>query len=245
MPVVARYLKRNGRDVVDRNNVIHRSNYFPFNSRCFNRLMTAFPPKVRERCNWGLNNYFHVNYEYQLKYMADHLPLLQYLVGFVHARPIPEDHKRMLVRWFVKMAGTYQLARDCLGEDDVFLFDEGYVQKVVSLYISVEEDTPAPAEMELYLNQIPGDLTLIKVHADEEVCKRRILERNLPKRLKGRQQHEIEEYLSKSKTAIDFAASYMARKGGQVVVIDNSNEPFVEARIQEQLSGSLHEERMR
>ena len=245
VPVVARYLKRNGRDVVDRNNLIHRSNYFPFNSRYFQFLMKVFPPKQRERCNWCLNNFFHVNYEYQLQFMADHLPLLQYLVGFVNARPIPEDHKRMLVRWFVKMAGCYQMARECLGDDDVFLFDEGYVQKVVSLYISVEEETPAPAEIERYLDQIPGGLTLINVQADQEKCKRRILDRNLPKRLKGREQHEIETYLSRSRVAIDFAASYMARKGGQVVVIDNSKEPFVESRIQEQLSGALHEERTR
>ena len=240
LPVVAEYLRNQGCDVVDQHNLIQRSKRFPFNARWFRGLMAMFPARMRRVFTRVLNNYYYLNYEYQLKYIAEDVSLLRYLKSFVQVRPIPEAHKNMLFRWFIKMAGSYRMARDVLEEDSVYLLDEGFVQKVISMYVSVEEDAPNTAELERYLDEIPDDLTVINITADQDTCKRRILERRLPKRLEGRQDHEVEAYLSKSKMTIDFAAGYLSKKGSKIVDVDNSSEPFTEARITEQLSRVLN-----
>ena len=236
LPIVARHLRRSGRDVVDRDNLIHRANQFPFNSRCFQQLISAVPRVLRNRCTESLNNYFYLNYEYQIKYMANHLSVLRHVIATIDDRPIPQMHKAMLVRWCFKMAGSYQMARDCLGDDEVLLCDEGYVQKVNSLYISVEEESPEPAEVERYLDQVPCEMVLVHVTAEPETCKRRIAARGLPRRLKGRTDREIADYLHKSREVTDLAMKHMLRRGGQVVVVNNSHEPFAEGEIEQQLS---------
>ncbi len=236
LPVVARYLRRNGRDVVDRDNLIHRVNSFPFNSKCFQTLLSVVPRVLRNRCTEGLNNYLYLSYEYQLKYMVNHLPVLRHVLATIDDRPIPEMHKAMLVRWFFKMAGSYEMARECLSEDSVFLCDEGYVQKVVSLYISVDEESPEPVDVKRYLDQVPGEMVLVHVTAEPESCKRRIVARALPRRLRGRTDHEIDDFLRKSKEVTDMATSHMLSRGGQVVVVNNSHEPFAEGEIEQQLS---------
>jgi hypothetical protein len=241
VPIVKSYLKEQGLDIFDAKNVILCGENFHFIKKHFKSLLGSLPMKIRKKILRGLNNYSYLKHEYTLNYILNNLQLFNYIVDRTKSRPIPERHKNLIIEWFLNMAASYQIAHEFLEKNSVLLLDEGFVHKVVSLFVFVEEATVDFDEIERYLENIPRGHLLIRVEANENVCKKRIINRKLPSRLNGRTDNEIWQYLIKAKSAIDYTQNFLAKRGTKIVTLNNFDEEFSRENIVFQLSRNFRD----
>ena len=238
-PIVEEYFINMGLKVFNPKSILQCSQKVRFSGWHSRKVIALLPMKVRNRVLRGLATFVNLKQQYALKYMTSNPELLSYVVGLTNSRPVSEDHKRLTLGYFLNLTASYQIACESLGSDSVLLADEGFVHKVVTFFVSVQETTIDPAEVQRYLEKIPAVHTLIKVKADVSVCKKRLIPRKLPRRLEGSTENEIEEYLLRSKAAIDCAEDFQARRGTKIVSLDNSSEQFSEVNVRSQLLKSL------
>jgi len=237
LPVVKNYLRKRGLEVFDSRNIILCIERFPFDKS--RKLAESLPPGLGDMIAKGLNRlYVEMKYRYKLKYLLSNRELFSYIVDLTNSRNIPHPHKILTVGWFLNLAASYQIASEHSGSSSVLLLDEGFVHRVIHLFVSVEEETIDAEKIERYLEKIPPIQTLIMVEANEVLCKNRIISRGLPRRLRGRTDEEIWEYLLSSKAALDNAQRFVSRRGTNIVSLDNSSEQFSQQGVEFQLSRS-------
>ncbi len=239
LPVVKTYLRKRGLEVFDSRNIILCIERFPFNKS--RKLVKCLPTTLSDMIVKGLNKlYLELRYRYKLKYLLSNRELFNFIVDLTNSRNIPHPHKILTVGWFLNLAASYQIATEHSGSSSVLLLDEGFVHRIIHLFVSVEEETIDAEKIERYVEKIPPIHTLINVEADEVLCKKRVIARGLPRRLRGRTDEEIWEYLLRSKAALDNAQRFVRRRGTNIVSLDNSSGQFSQQAVEFQLSRSLN-----
>lgn len=241
LPIVKDYLANQGLTVFDSGDIVRCSTRFPFTNSLFNTLLSSLPRGLNKILLRKLNNGLCLRQKYQIEYMINNLLFFNSVADLTNSRPIPENHKRITIESFLRMAGDYQIAKESSKKNAVLLLDEGFGHKVITFYISVEEKIIDFVEIESYLEKIPRIHLLIEIKADESVCKKRIIDRKLPERLEGRTDHEVMEYLRRSKSAIDYGVKYLSTKGVKVETLVNPSESFCPEEIISQLSNKIGE----
>lgn len=239
LPIVKSHLQKLGFEVFDQKNIILGSESFPFNKRPFKKLLSLLPTKLNKEILKGLNNNLRVKEQYQLKYMLNNLEIFNYIINYTISRPIPDNHKSLVIKWFLKTVGTYQIARESLNSNSVLILDEGFVHRALTLFVFIEEKKINFEEIEKYLEKIPKAHTLIKVEADTVLCKKRLIDRRLPCKLEDYTDDEIWKYLLKAKSVIDFVQNFLTKRDTNIVALNNSSEEFIEKSIKLQLSKKL------
>ncbi len=150
-------------------------------------------------------------------------------------RSIPREDKEKIINWFLWTSGHYQMARISSKNKINFILDEGFIHKIISIFVSTSENKINFNEIKEYILKIPKTDLLIYTHADLKVCKERIMARKLPERLEGKKEKEVEEYLFRSQKALSFAIESLADSGMAIINIDNSSNSLDKSKINEQL----------
>jgi thymidylate kinase len=237
--LVRKYLIKSGFEVFDRNNVILLSESLWTTNLSLNRALKFIFALLSDKTRGKLIRKLDLKKNYRTRYIASNPQFYSYVMSLTNSRPIPSSHREQIIRFFLNSATDYQIAFERLSRDAIFIFDEGFVHRIVTLFVSVEEKKTDFRELGRYLNTIPRANLLIKIEADEDVCKNRIMNRKLPFRLRGEKEQEILEFLSKSNLVIDHAVNYLIKAGARAITIDNGSEPFLENRIISQLVTGL------
>ncbi len=75
------------------------------------------------------------HYEPELCYfLAENTALTQLFIQKVIARQFPNDEKEFLIRNFFKLFACYHVLKNSVQRKEVFLFDEGFCHKAISLF---------------------------------------------------------------------------------------------------------------
>ena len=176
-----------------------------------------------------------MRHDHQFKYIQENIPLVEYIIHQTSTRPIPETHKNLLIQRFLFLAGIHQIAIDSLDADSVLIFEEGYVHKAVSFFISAEEKKIPFDEVDVYLGLIPRIDLVLTVHADPFLCKNRLRKRNPPLRLRGRAESDILDYLNRSATLIDHITKVRMKNNLDIIPLENNDPLFAQQNILTQL----------
>lgn len=133
------------------------------------------------------------------------------------------DERGKVILWFLNFAATYQLIEDNLQSDIGVVFDEGFMQKSMSLFTSPNVAYPAKRELFGYLDTVPLPDLLIWVITDKERCVSRILSRGEGKslRMHDRERDAIGSYLSAVQAHFTRLMEWVANRRTVVVSIDN------------------------
>jgi thymidylate kinase len=239
IPIVKCYLQKSGFTVFDWKEINLYSEHFLFGEKYFNKIFAALFHSYAKKISESLAKYFSLKRMYQLKYLVNNLWLFLSFTRLTLFRPIPQLHKQLIIRRFIRCGGIYEFASKFIETNSIMIFDEGFVHHVVNFFVSVEEKTIDFKKMEIYLEKTPYVHTLINVEANECVCKERLLNRKLPRRLEGRTEQEIFEYILMTKSAIYYALNHLSNKGRKIVTVNNQEEQFFEENIIMQLSSII------
>lgn len=164
------------------------------------------------------------------------------LIGQVLAsqkrRPAAADaRRREVLPWFFRHAGYYEFLRGQARPDEVLVFDEGFIHRVVQLYSSSAEK-PAQARIDAYVDLLPPPDMVIYVQASTAVCEQRIYERGLWPRARHKEPAEISRFVSHAHRAVELAVAHARRKRWLVleVVNDGADLTAVQAHLRQQLA---------
>lgn len=238
-PLVKSYLAKSGIEAFNSPSVILMSKSLAANKLHLKRAIEYIYAQLSDKTLRKLIRKLNLKQKYRDRYIASNPQLYSYVQCLTNSRPIPSSHKKQIIRFFLNSGAIYQIASERISKDATFIFDEGFVHRVVTLFVSVEETKVDFKELDRYLNRIPPVHLLIKVEADEDVCKNRMVNGKLPFRLGGKKEREILDFLSKSNLVIDYAVNYLIQSGARAITIDNRNEPFFENHINSQLEARL------
>lgn len=238
LPVLHYYLKTNGYHVYNSNDIIRSIDLGYFRNKSlrllFSPLLNLLPKKIYT------NMYIcsKTRQKYQINYILNNIDFIRYVVKLACSRPIPQSHKALILYRFIYLAELYQIALETLGNNSILIFDEGYVHKVVSFFISNEEKETKFTEVDKYLSFIPHIDLLVSVRANQDLCNKRIIKRKLPRRLEGKTDIEISDYLSRSNAIINYTIKYLSNKNISIIEINNDYKKFKKDIILKQLKMS-------
>lgn len=133
--------------------------------------------------------------------------------------PLPLGHRRAIAALVIKLAALDQQLQGRHGVD-VVVIDEGWVHRAINIFAWTA--TVSDARLEAYLRSIPLPDVVVVVDAPTDQRERRLRERGLPKRLRGKPPEVIDRFLVRSSLLVDLAADWL--KANRVVVIRVAND---------------------
>ncbi|UCG25647.1 MAG: hypothetical protein JSW55_06565, partial [Chloroflexota bacterium] len=174
----------------------------------------------------------------RIRFFAGNKRLLRLLLASQWRRPAAADaRQRRVLYWYFRHAGYYEFLRNRAAPDEVLLFDEGFLHRVVQLFASVVE-RPEAQTIKPYLDLLPQPDLTIAIMAPAEVCVDRIYSRGLWNRFGDKTPEEVSRFVSHSHRAVTLALNAAVEAGWPVLEIDNSaGDPAVAAaQLRERLA---------
>lgn len=237
---VREYLENHAINTCTASDLILQSGRYPFDQALWRGLITQLPGPLYRKCLRGMNNYLHLKNEFRLKFFLDHLPMFEELQTILTSIGSGDFDTQWAVRLLLKSGGLFQMATDAPDEDAVFLLDEGFTHRAVSLFVprlgnSIEDSTI----IENFVKIVPRCQAVICVNADLATSARRLKGRGLTRRLRGASEGEVNSYISRAGDVIDLAKTTLKQMGVPVFDIQNVDEPFAKSSITTQLGPFL------
>lgn len=158
------------------------------------------------------------------EFLAQNLTLGEILFASQRARSIPEDQERLVVKWMLDLFAAFQFVDDRLSDEEVLLLDEGFCNRVNTLfaYGASSGPDPSPQEIGAYIDHIPHPDLVLRVHTTSEASEARLERRGWTERLDRLSPPERRAVLERSRECIDLATSRLQEAGVSVVPIDNN-----------------------
>lgn len=173
----------------------------------------------------------------RLRFMALHPQLIAQVMGSQRGRPARANvRQRAVLPWLFRHMGYYEFLRRHAQPDEVLLFDEGFVHRVVQLFTSSVEK-PAPAAIAAYIALLPQPDLVIYVRAATAVCEQRIYERGLWPHAQQQTPVEISQFVQHAHEAAALAVAQAHRRKWQVLAVANDGVDLtaVQADLWQQL----------
>jgi thymidylate kinase len=157
--------------------------------------------------------------------------LLDSVLRFQGTRPISQADRQHVLRWFINLSGQYHFLKEYAGADDVLIFDEGFIHRVVQLFAS-EVETPDEARIQSYLSLIPVPDLIITPWASLETCIERVHRRGIWDRFKDRDEETVSRFMTNAHTIVNLTLDYAYTKNYRVIQINNENQSPAETAHQ-------------
>ena len=180
------------------------------------------PRPWRDPLLWQL--FYRLSILYRLKFIATHPQLIWQVANYQRRRPAAADvRQRKVLYWFYRLLGYYEFLRAHARPDEVLVFDEGFLHRVVQLFASSVE-APDEAQIDNYVALLPRPDLVVFVCASRDTCERRIYSRGLWERQRHKEPAEITQFVDNAHLAVERAVAHARRKGWSVVEVDNERD---------------------
>lgn len=190
-------------------------------------ITKIFPESLHAPILWRM--YYPRTVVSRIPFVLRHRQLIQLIVQTQSQRPKEAElQRRRVIPRFMEMIGFYEYLVQHYKPEDVLVFDEGFIHRVILLFTS-EVEVPEPETIHRYIDLIPKSDLLVYTYAPPEVCKKRILERGLWGWSHDKTDCQIERFIDNAILAVEMAVDYVIRKDWPLVIIDNQNDGSLEA----------------
>ncbi len=184
------------------------------------RLVHRLAPAMLKRPLLWRIFYLH-GFAHRLSFMAQRPRLIAQVLASQRGRPANADvRQRQVLPWLFRHMGYYEFLRRHARTDEVLLFDEGFIHRVVQLFTSSAE-RPSPSQITDYLDFVPRPDLIIFVQASVEICEERIYERGLWPRAQHKDPAEISQFICHAHDAVEMAVAHARRKRWLVLEVAN------------------------
>lgn len=220
MPVVIEYLREHGLGAYT---VIEAARPFAKRTLAGKAVSRLAPARLRQPLLWQV--FYHLSTLHRLRFFIQHPRLIWQVVTTQRRRQIPAEARRYALYWFFHLVGYYEFLKAHAKADEVLIFDEGFIHRVVQLNASDVEE-PDPAQVRAYIDLLPRPDLVITPQASLEVCNDRVYSRGLWERFSQKSPAEVARFLDASHQVVNLALDYIRSEGWNVIEVDNSgSEP--------------------
>jgi len=169
----------------------------------------------------GVDHIFQIRSKYYDKFGKQNKNLILFVDEIIKNEIRLLNHRRLVEKWFANVAAIYQMAICSKNQNFIVLFDEGFIQKVISLFASYETSQINYEQIKTYLDLIPLPDVLFSIHAPISICKDRIFTRGLPRRLTGQSEKNIVKYLETTEKMFNYVIQYLREMGIKIIHVNN------------------------
>jgi thymidylate kinase len=167
---------------------------------------------------------------HRLRFMAQHPRLMAQVLTSQRSRPAAADvRQRQVLPWLFHHMGTYEFLRQYARPDELLLFDEGFIHRVVQLFTSSAEK-PVPTQIAAYIDLLPQPDLVIYVQASTAVCEQRIYERGLWQRAQHKEPDEVSQFVCHAHEAVELAVAHARSKQWLVLEVANDGADLTAVR---------------
>jgi thymidylate kinase len=149
--------------------------------------------------------------------------LMCYVIKSQLRRPIPRQHRRLILRLFFQMAGGYHFLKSRVQPDHILILDEAFVHRVVHMFAS-ESEPIRPDQVLEYLKLLPRSDLVIMVQAPLEMCLARIHARGLQVRLRGLEARGVERFMMNAEQVVGIASQYLKEANWEIIEVENNGD---------------------
>ena len=161
----------------------------------------------------------------QCRFLSQRADALQALIESDLFAKLPSTGRALALARFFETASMYQLIHEKLNVNFPVIFDEGFLQRTMSLFLDPEIDTSLFSNCHLrsYISNIPQPSLVIWVDAATEVCYKRMSYRRkgLPIRLQGFTKNTIVKFLNSSREHFETVGQWMIENNKRVIRVSN------------------------
>jgi adenylate kinase family enzyme len=212
----------------------------PFTQRLFlGRLAHHLtPPSLRRPLLWQV--FYFLSVLYRLRFYKKYSNMVRWVVTTQNRRPPEaEIREKQILHWFYYTIGCYEFLTSYQRPEEVLVFDEGFIHRVVQFFASDVEE-PDDQKIRTYLDLVPRPDLVIHVRASPQICEKRIVQRGVWEFFKHKRPEDLNKYVANSHLVIQIAIAHMKEKGWALLEINNENpEKTVEKNLQDMLKGFL------
>ncbi len=167
----------------------------------------------------------------QATFRSENKELIDLVLRFQNTRPISQADRQHVLRWFINLSGQYHFLKEYTEADDVLIFDEGFIHRVVQLFAS--EIEPLDEErIRSYLSLIPVPDLIIAPWASLETCIERVHSRGIWDRFKDRDEETVSRFMTNAHAVVDLVLDNAYTKDCPVIQIQNENQSPAETAQQ-------------
>lgn len=215
LPVVSSYLSERGYKA---SSVLDAARPFAARTLSGKAAQKIFPVRFLKPVLWQI--FYLYSYFHRRKFLRNHPTLMNTVRLHQEERPITEDDLKHVMRWFVHLTGYYQFFLDIMQADDVVIYDEGFVHRVVQLFAS-ENEKPDLALVANYLDLIPKPDLVVFTNTPVEICEERVFKRGVWERFEKKGPEATSTFISHASEVVNFSASYLRERGWNLIEVQN------------------------
>ncbi len=223
LPAVKKGLRQAGVDVLDAGDIITR--HISAGS-CIKHVFPFLPKRIRQFFSFRLFRLHNIAQFSQLEYAKCQADVYNIMIEINQTRDISAADKDLVLKSFLATACVWQIATSNKNNmESSLILDEGFLQKVVNLFVSVNENVPNPDMLKRYLHAVPLPDLVFDVSTDNiQKNMDRMIKRRLPKRLSGASTDEIMHFLQKARETLNITIDLMIAAGTKVVRLPNNSQ---------------------
>lgn len=164
-------------------------------------------------------------------FRSEHQALIRSVEDFQRERPIPDADRRHVMGWFTNLTGQYRFLKTHAEKNDVLIFDEGFIHRVVQLFAS-EAETLDPARIRSYLDLVPVPDLIIQPQASLDTCLERVYRRGIWERFRGRDKVTVRRFMQNAHAAVGIAVEHICARGWPLLQVVNEDRTAAESARQ-------------
>ena len=161
----------------------------------------------------------------QCRFIAQRANAMQAILESALFAKLSSTERALALARFFETASMYQLIHEKLNAHFPVMFDEGFLQRTMSLFLAPGIDTTHFSNNYLrsYLSNVPQPALVIWVDAVTEVCYKRMKYRRkgLPIRLQGFAKSTIVKFLNTSREHFETVSEWMIDNNKRVIRVSN------------------------
>ncbi len=193
-------------------------------------LTRLSPARWQRPLLWQL--FYQTSFLHRFSFFAKHPRLLKLVLGSQWRRPPAADgRKRRVLYWYFRQTGYYDFLKAHALADEVLIFDEGFIHRVVQLFASSVE-VPRIEKIQSYVDLLPVPDLVIGIQAPPDVCQERIYSRGLWQRFSDKQPEEMSRFVAHAHEAVNLTMETIKKDRWPILEIDNSSDDPAKAAAQ-------------
>jgi thymidylate kinase len=235
VPVVQEYLSRKGFRAYS---ILEAARPFAQRTMLGKVVGKVFPGKLRSLALW--KTFYIASHLNRAQFSRKNNEFIRDVRQHQEARPISKADRRHVLRWFIHLTGYYEFFNKKIKPDEVLIYDEGFVHRVVQMFASEFEEPDYP-KVSKYLDSIPKPDLVVFTETPVETCIERVFSRGVWERFEKRDLEDTRRFIRNASEIVGFSVRYIRELGWKVVEIHNGAEDVTASKkkLQQLLSEQM------
>jgi thymidylate kinase len=145
--------------------------------------------------------------KYKVEFLTEYAALYNHVSEHIQKNNPSNKEAKLVKHWFVELGGYYMLGKQLLSDDEILFFDEGFYQRIISIFTS-KTTTVETKHVSGYIELAPAVDKVYLVDVTTEESLKRMIKRGMTTRLKEANEEELSMFYETSAELIDYCRGF-------------------------------------